>query len=102
MGAMKFAGAVRATAAGKVAACVAAAVLALPLFAASASAADDSAPQVVPATATSASKALAPPPRPELVRAIERGDVSAALALLNAGANVRDKDADGTTALHWA
>src|SRR5690349_16519171 len=44
----------------------------------------------------------APMERPELVRAIERGDRDAAVALLNSGANVRDKDPDGTTALHWA
>ena len=39
---------------------------------------------------------------PQLVRAIERGDREAAVALLRAGANARETDSDGTTALHWA
>jgi ankyrin repeat protein len=37
-----------------------------------------------------------------LVRAMERGDRATVDRLLQAGADVRAKDADGTTALHWA
>ena len=43
-----------------------------------------------------------PVPVPQLVRAAERGDRAAAEAMLRAGANAREADADGTTALHWA
>ena len=43
-----------------------------------------------------------PLPVPQLVRTAERGDHAAAMALLKAGANARETDADGTTALHWA
>ena len=43
-----------------------------------------------------------PVPTPKLVRAAESGDRAAAETLLRAGANAREADADGTTALHWA
>jgi hypothetical protein len=43
-----------------------------------------------------------PIPVPQLVRTAERGDHDAAMALVRAGANARETDADGTTALHWA
>ncbi|MEJ1962265.1 MAG: ankyrin repeat domain-containing protein [Gammaproteobacteria bacterium] len=43
-----------------------------------------------------------PGPVPQLVRAAERGDRAAVEALLRAGGNAREADADGTTALHWA
>jgi ankyrin repeat protein len=43
-----------------------------------------------------------PLPVPKLVRSAERGDHEGTLALLKAGANARETDADGTTALHWA
>jgi ankyrin repeat protein len=46
--------------------------------------------------------ATAPAPPAQLVRAVERGDRTTAEGLINAGADVREKDADGTTALHWA
>jgi ankyrin repeat protein len=58
--------------------------------------ADDAAPSMVPVAV------VAPAPAPELVRALERGDVDTARALLQKGIDVRQKDADGTTALHWA
>lgn len=45
---------------------------------------------------------VAPYSTPELVRAVERGDRDAALNLIQKGVDVRQKDADGTTALHWA
>ncbi len=43
-----------------------------------------------------------PIPVPKLVRAAERGDRATVEAMLRAGANARETDADGTTALHWA
>jgi uncharacterized protein len=43
-----------------------------------------------------------PIPVPKLVRAAEAGDHAAAMAILAAGGNARETDADGTTALHWA
>jgi hypothetical protein len=39
---------------------------------------------------------------PQLVRTAERGDHDATMKLLGAGADARETDADGTTALHWA
>jgi uncharacterized protein len=45
---------------------------------------------------------VAPTPAPKLVRTLERGDRASVLAQIAAGADVREKDADGTTALHWA
>ena len=39
---------------------------------------------------------------PKLVRAAERGDRATVQAMLSAGADARETDADGTTALHWA
>ncbi len=39
---------------------------------------------------------------PQLVRTAERGDRAAVEAMLRSGANARETDADGTTALHWA
>jgi ankyrin repeat protein len=38
----------------------------------------------------------------KLVRLVERGEREAALKMIREGADVRQKDADGTTALHWA
>lgn len=71
-----------------------------------------------PAAATSARGALAegqaaasdlrpvvdatPIAEPKLVRAAEKGDHDAAMAMLRSGANAREVDADGTTALHWS
>jgi ankyrin repeat protein len=43
-----------------------------------------------------------PAPVPKLVRAAERGDRAAVEAMLRAGANARETDIDGTTALHWS
>jgi uncharacterized protein len=39
---------------------------------------------------------------PPLVDAAKRGDHAAALKLVEQGAGIRDAEADGTTALHWA
>src|SRR5690349_12736861 len=39
---------------------------------------------------------------PQFVRTAERGERDATMAMLRAGANARETDADGTTALHWA
>ena len=39
---------------------------------------------------------------PKLARVVESGDRLTALELIRNGANVREADADGTTALHWA
>ena len=69
--------------------------------------ADTSAPTPVqsPAAGTAQPPAIVdatPGAVPQLVRAAERGDRAAAEALLRAGANAREADADGTTALHWA
>jgi uncharacterized protein len=58
--------------------------------------ADDVAPATAPIVA------IAPAPQPKLVRALERGDRETAKMLVSEGADVRQKDADGTTALHWA
>ena len=58
--------------------------------------ADDAAPAPAPVVAVAAA------PAPQLVRALEKGDKATALALIGNGADVRAKDRDGTTALHWA
>ncbi len=39
---------------------------------------------------------------PGLVRAAERGDHTTAVEMVKSHADVRERDADGTTALHWA
>ena len=64
------------------------------------------------APALAANTAAASPPslpapaattnEPTLVRLVERGERDAALELIRQGADVRQRDADGTTALHWA
>jgi ankyrin repeat protein len=68
----------------------------LPIAAAAPCMADDAAPATAPIVA------IAPAPQPKLVRALERGDRETAKRLVGEGADARQKDADGTTALHWA
>jgi uncharacterized protein len=69
---------------------------AIAALASAASFADDAAPAPVPVAV------VAPSAAPELVRALERGDRETARKLIQKGVDVRQKDADGTTALHWA
>jgi ankyrin repeat protein len=77
------------------------AVFAMPMLAA---AADAGAPPVSAApTAPSAPiVAVKPNVTPKLISLLERGERTEALTLIQAGADVRATDADGTTALHWA
>ena len=58
----------------------------------------------VAAAATSAGTASAehPAATATLVTAVETGDRTTAMAMIKAHADVRQRDADGTTALHWA
>lgn len=64
------------------------------------------APALVASTATASPPSLpaasATANEPTLVRLVERGERDAALELIRQGADVRQTDADGTTALHWA
>ena len=50
----------------------------------------------------SAAPSEAAQPSASLVTAVETGDRTTAIAMIKSHADVRLRDADGTTALHWA
>ena len=52
--------------------------------------------------AAAAASAWAQPPRMALIEAVRAGDAGAVEALIEAGADVRATEPDGTAALHWA
>ena len=56
----------------------------------------------MPARAAASAEVGASPAGLQLVGAAERDDRGAAMDLLRSGADPRTRDADGTTALHWA
>ena len=69
---------------------------------AAAAAASTPAADAVPDNASPAVDAIPQAPAANLVRIVENGDRAKAIELIKAHTDVRVRDVDGTTALHWA